>query len=169
MTRPRPERPADDRHPPHPEPPPPPQPPPPPPPPQQPPPPPPPPPLRPRVARWGYALLAYACLALALAGVALPGLPTVPFLLLAAWAASRGSTRLHRWLYEHPRFGRTLTDWEQQGAVSRRSKVLAVGLLAASWLIMVWRLSNPWLLLAMAVVFTGVGAFVTTRPAPRPR
>jgi uncharacterized membrane protein YbaN (DUF454 family) len=47
-------------------------------------------------------ILAYFFLALAIAGIFLPGLPTVPFLLLTAWFAARGSERLHRWLYAHP-------------------------------------------------------------------
>jgi uncharacterized protein len=104
--------------------------------------------------------------ALAMLGVLLPGLPTVPFLLLAAWAASRGSRRLHRWLYEHPRFGQVLIDWEQKGAVSRRAKVLAVLLLASSWLIMLWRVGPGWLLVALGLFFLAVGTFVTTRPEP---
>lgn len=48
--------------------------------------------------RYLALVLAYVCLALAFIGVALPGLPTVPFLLLAAWFSARGSTRLHAWL-----------------------------------------------------------------------
>jgi uncharacterized membrane protein YbaN (DUF454 family) len=70
------------------------------------------------LARWPFAILAYVCVGLGLLGVLLPGLPTVPFLLLAAWAASRGSKRLHDWLYTHPRFGPALTEWQEQRAVS---------------------------------------------------
>jgi uncharacterized protein len=124
------------------------------------------PPLGSPLVRFGYAVLAYLCVGLAMLGVLLPGLPTVPFLLLAAWAASRGSARLHRWLYEHPRFGQVLIDWERKGAVSRRAKVLAVALLSSSWLIMLWRADNPWLLAALALLFAGVGTFVVTRPEP---
>jgi uncharacterized protein len=118
------------------------------------------------IARWAYALLAYLCVGLAMLGVLLPGLPTVPFLLLAAWAASRGSKRLHRWLYEHPRFGQALIDWEQKKAISRRTKVATVLLLASSWIIMYWRVGNPWLLLGLALLFSGVATFVLSRNEP---
>jgi uncharacterized protein len=118
------------------------------------------------VSRLPYAILAYLCVGLAMIGVVLPGVPTVPFLLLAAWAASRGSERLHRWLYAHPRFGQALIDWERNRAISRRTKVATVILLATSWLIMYWRVDNPWLLAGLALLFTAVATFVLSRAEP---
>lgn len=118
------------------------------------------------LTRWPYAVLAYLFTGLALIGVVVPGLPTFPFLLLAAWAATRGSKRLHDWLYEHPRFGAALVEWEQERAVSRRSKVLAVGLMALSWLILLWRVGDPWVLTGLAVLFVVVGTYVVRRPEP---
>jgi uncharacterized membrane protein YbaN (DUF454 family) len=118
------------------------------------------------LARWPFAVLAYLCVGLALLGVLLPGLPTVPFLLLAAWAAARGSKRLHDWLYSHPRFGAALVDWERERAVSSRSKVVAITLLSASWLFLTWRSDSPWVPVAMAALFLAVGTFLLTRPAP---
>ena len=47
--------------------------------------------------RWAWWLLAWASLALGVVGVVVPGLPTVPFVLLSAYAAARGSARLHAW------------------------------------------------------------------------
>lgn len=119
-----------------------------------------------RVPRWVYAALAYLFVALALVGVLLPGLPTIPFLLLAAWAAARGSRRLHHWLYRHPRFGSALIEWEEQGAVSGRSKRIAILLLVVSWLVMLWRLRSPWISGLAALLFGGVAAFLLTRPEP---
>ncbi|MFA7094999.1 MAG: YbaN family protein [Gammaproteobacteria bacterium] len=119
-----------------------------------------------RLIRWPALVLAYLFLGLAVIGIALPGLPTVPFLLLAAWFAARGSKRLHRWLYAHPRFGALLIDWEQQRAISRCNKRAAVALLALSWLIMYWRIDNGWLLAALALLFVSVALFLWTRPEP---
>jgi hypothetical protein len=120
-----------------------------------------------RLIRWPSLLLAYLFLGLAIVGIVLPGLPTVPFLLLAAWFAARGSERLHRWLYSHPQLGALLIDWEQQGAISRRSKRIAVALLALSWWIMYWNIDHAWLLAGLALVFIAVAAFLLTRPEPR--
>ena len=116
-----------------------------------------------------FAALLLACLSLALAvvGLVLPGVPTVPFLLLAAWFSAKGSTRLHRWLHTHPYFGKQLTDWQTQKAISRRSKWLAVSTMALSWVFMLYRLDNVWLLAGAALLFVAVGSYLMTRPEPR--
>ena len=111
-------------------------------------------------------ILAYFFLALAIVGMFLPGLPTVPFLLLTAWFAARGSDRLHNWLYAHPHLGKLLIDWEQQGAVSRTSKVIAVLMLIASWVIMYHRLNNVWGLVGIAVLFVAIATYLVSRPEP---
>lgn len=111
-------------------------------------------------------ILAYFFLALAIVGIFLPGLPTVPFLLLTAWFSARGSERLHRWLYAHPHLGKLLIDWEQQGAISRSSKVIAVLLLIASWLVMYHRLTDWVVLAGIGVLFVAVASFLVTRPEP---
>lgn len=118
------------------------------------------------MTRYVAVFFAWLFLLLAVIGIALPGLPTVPFLLLAAWFASRGSPRLHRWLLEHPRFGKALRDWESEGAVSRRSKVLAVLMLAISWIVMYRTVSTP-VLLGVSLLFAGVATFLLSRPEPR--
>lgn len=119
------------------------------------------------VTRIIALILAYLFLGLALVGVVLPGLPTVPFLLLAAWFSAKGSDRLHRWLYAHPHLGKLLIDWEQQGAISRSSKVLAFLLLTLSWSIMYYRTDSAVLMIFLAVLFISLMAFLISRPEPR--
>lgn len=113
-------------------------------------------------------LLAYLFLGLAIIGVFLPGLPTVPFLLLAAWFAAKGSERLHRWIYAHPHLGKLLIDWETQGAVSRRSKIVAVLMICVSWAIMYRHVANTWILVGVTLVMLPGVAFLLTRPEPKP-
>lgn len=117
--------------------------------------------------KWLFLVLAYVFLGLALIGMVLPGLPTVPFLLLAAWFAARGSEKLHTWLYAHPHLGTLLIDWEREGAVSRKSKVVAIVMLIISWLILFSRGISPILLTCLAVFFSLVATFLLTRPEPK--
>ena len=116
--------------------------------------------------RWPYAALAYLFVGLALVGVVVPGLPTFPFLLLAAWAAARGSKRLHDWLYDHPKFGAALIEWERERAVSRRSKLAAVALMALSWIILVWRTDGVFMPVLVGAVLLVVGGWLVRRPVP---
>ena len=119
------------------------------------------------MTRFIALILAYFFLALAIAGVFLPILPTVPFLLLTAWFAAKGSERLHSWLYAHPHFGKLLIDWEQQKAVSRKSKVIAVVMLLISWFVIYYRLNNIYVLAATTLLFIAVASFLISRPEPR--
>ena len=111
-------------------------------------------------------ILACFFLALAVVGVFLPGLPTVPFLLLAAWFSARGSDRLHAWLYSHPYLGKLIMDWEQQGSISRASKVTALLMLMISWSVLYHQLNNSWGLIAITVLFIAIATFLISRPEP---
>ena len=52
-----------------------------------------------------WLLAGLASVAIGAIGVVVPLLPTTPFLLVAAFAFARSSTRLNRWLREHRSFG----------------------------------------------------------------
>lgn len=113
-----------------------------------------------------YLALAYVCVALGLIGAFLPVMPTTPFLLVAAWAAPKGSPALHRWLYEHETFGPVLTAWDENRAVSTRSKWLACTFMAGSWFIMLY-VTETWIVPAITgVIFVSVGTYLITRPTP---
>ena len=118
--------------------------------------------------RWAWWLLAYSALGLGLVGVVVPGLPTVPFVLLAAYAAARGSRRLHRRLLEHPRFGPMIRDWQAHGAVDRRAKRLAVGMMSASAVVMFLTAPRAWMAVAGTAIMAVVAAWLWRRPEPPP-
>jgi uncharacterized protein len=77
-------------------------------------------------------------------GVFLPLMPTVPFLLLAAWCFSRSCRRCERWMLNHPRFGPPLRDWREHRAVSLFVKRFATGMMAISSFGAWWALESPW-------------------------
>jgi hypothetical protein len=89
-------------------------------------------PPRPWWARLLWRALAVLALLLGLVGIVVPGLPTVPFLLLAAWAAGRGWPALEAWLLAHPRHGPVIRRWRDHGAIPRRAKWLASAMMLAS-------------------------------------
>lgn len=108
---------------------------------------------------WGFVGLAFA-------GVWLPLLPTVPFLLVAAWAFAKSSPAARAWLFEHRVFGPLLRDWFEHGRVSPTSKALSVVGMGLGFAVMVTTTNLP---LAVYVVVFGillaVGVFVTSRPS----
>ena len=116
------------------------------------------------VSRLAWSGLAYGCIGLGTAGLVVPLLPTTPFLLVAAWAAPKGSPRLARWLHEHPRLGPTLHAWQEQRAVPRRAKHLALVLLVISWLVLWLGGAAGMVLTATALLFCCVATFLLTRP-----
>jgi len=114
--------------------------------------------------RTFWLLLGLAATAFGIAGVVLPLLPTTPFLLLAAFAFARSSPRLHNWLVTHPHFGPPIENWRLYGGIDRKSKVLAmvviVATFAGSWLFGV----TGWILVIQAIVLCAVSVFILTRP-----
>ena len=119
-----------------------------------------------RHARTGYLVVAYLAVAFAIAGVFLPLLPTTPFLLVAVWAASKGSPRVHDWIYDQPRFARLINDWQQQGAVPLSAKWLATIMMIVSFLTLFLSGAQWMLLLGMCVFFLCIGGFLWSRPNP---
>lgn len=106
--------------------------------------------------RWAWWLLAYASLALAVIGIIVPGLPTVPFVLLAAFAAARSSQRLHARLLAHRQFGPMIVHWQQEGAVSRRAKWLATTMMSLCAVIMFLTAPKWWLAATGTAIMTAV-------------
>jgi len=59
-------------------------------------------------------------------GVILPGLPTTPFLILAAACYIRSSQRLYDWLIANKTFGPYLKDYREGKGIPKRAKKIAL-------------------------------------------
>ncbi|UDF31749.1 UNVERIFIED_ORG: YbaN family protein (plasmid) [Roseateles sp. XES5] len=115
-----------------------------------------------------YMLAGLLMTALGIIGVFLPLLPTTPFLLVAVWCFSRSSPRLEAWLLNHRTLGPPLANWKREGAISGRTKVVALSLIAVSYGFF-WYRVQPSLLLAAVVasILSASALFIATRPLPK--
>jgi len=120
--------------------------------------------------RWLLQGLAGLCLLLAVIGLMLPIVPTVPFLVVAAWAAARSSPRLHHWLLNHKRFGPYLRDWNEAGVVPRRAKWFSTAMMGGSAASMPVFIPAEWGLIAVvpAAGMVVVLVWLWRRPEVRP-
>ncbi|HEU4535135.1 MAG TPA: YbaN family protein [Polyangiaceae bacterium] len=123
--------------------------------------------VKPGRFRWAWTLFAYLSLGLGIVGIVLPGLPTVPFVLLAAYCAARGSQRLHAKLLAHRQFGPMIRDWQANGAVSRRSKWLATTMMSICAVILFLTSPKLWAAAAGATTMAAVAVWLWLRPEPR--
>jgi uncharacterized membrane protein YbaN (DUF454 family) len=115
--------------------------------------------------RWLWLSFALLALGLGIIGIFVPGLPTVPFVLLASFFASRGSHRLHAWLYRHVVFGPMIRVWEREGAVSRRAKRIAlVSMLLASLVMAAFAPTWGWAIGSACMAMVAV--WLWRRPEP---
>ena len=103
-------------------------------------------------------------LGLGMIGVVLPLLPTVPFLLLAAFCFARSSDRLHDWLLAHPVLGPPIEDWRNNGVIRRRAKIIASASILATIGISLWLQVGSTVLAIQAVVLLAVTIFIWSRP-----
>ncbi len=119
--------------------------------------------------RYLYLALAWLAVTLGLIGAVLPVLPTTPFLLVALWAGSKGSPKFKWWLLRHKVFGPSLIQWYRHGAIAPAAKVLAVSMMSLSWLYVFLKGSHPMVVIFLALLFSGLGVFLCTRPSPQAR
>lgn len=115
--------------------------------------------------RTGFKVLAYMFAGIGALGVVLPLLPTTPFLLLAAFCASRGAPEFAIWLDTHPTLGPTIANWRERQAVPRPAKVCAICMLGISWFVLFLSGAALMPLAGLGVFFIGLSAYLSTRPS----
>lgn len=115
-----------------------------------------------RILLWRFVGLT--AFVLGLIGLFLPVMPTVPFMLLAAWAGSKGWPELEQYLLDHQHFGPHIRNWRETGAISRSAKSIATVMFSGS-IVMVWLLPlHQYLQTGLTVFMVSVVFWMWMRP-----
>ena len=109
-----------------------------------------------------YKTLGIVSAGLGAVGAALPIMPTVPFLLLAVYFFARSSPDLEQKILDHPHWGPQVQDWRERRAISRKSKMIAIGSIAAGVAFTWYTLGAPYYYLSIAVLVI-CGTWIATR------
>lgn len=122
--------------------------------------------MRQAAARLLWRALAVLSLVLAAIGAVLPVLPTVPFLILAAWAGGKGWPALEEWMLAHAQFGPHIRRWRAHGAVPRRAKWLATVMMTGSAVMLQFTPAPAAVRIGVPVVMAAVAVWLWLRPEP---
>lgn len=115
------------------------------------------------IKQWAYYLLGWTALLLGGLGVALPLLPTVPFIILAAFCFAKSSPKLEAWLLNHEQFGQHIRAWRDHGAISRKGKVAALLAFILSAIMALIFAPHPYHYIPIVAAIIG-GTWIWTRP-----
>ena len=109
---------------------------------------------------------ALAAFALGVIGIVIPVLPTVPFLILSAWAASKGWPAFERRLLEHRIYGPHIRGWRERGVVPRAAKIWAtLTMFGSAVLLQLQLLGLPtWLRVGTPLVMAVIALWLWRRP-----
>ena len=82
--------------------------------------------------KWLWRALGLVFVGFAYIGAITPGVPTTFFALLAAWAFSKSSPELNKWLHEHKLIGKYLTNWEKKRIYPNKGRLMMVVVMCIS-------------------------------------
>lgn len=112
--------------------------------------------------------IAIFALLLGLIGLLLPIMPTVPFLLVAAWAGGKGWPVLEAKLLAHPKYGPQILAWREHGVVKRRPKVIAIVMMSGSAIMLSFSPVAIVIKVAVIAIMASVAIWLILRPESVP-
>ena len=83
-----------------------------------------------------WTTLGMLSLGMAYVGVITPGIPYSPFVVFAAYCFSKGSERMHKWIYNHKLFGPFLTNWGEKRVFPQKMKYFMLAMMSLSLVLM---------------------------------
>ena len=89
------------------------------------------------VKKYFYMTIGFVCVGLAYIGFVTPGIPFSIFLVIAAWAFAKSSPKMEAWLYNHPWFGKFLTNWNTKRVFPTKGKYAMI-IVMTSTLVFTW-------------------------------
>lgn len=111
-----------------------------------------------------YFVAGVVLVGVGVAGYFLPVMPGTIWLILAAACFARSSPRFEAWLVNHPRFGPSVVAWRRHGAIPRRIKFIAIGMMAVSFAILAFSHTPALWLWVTGAVLAACALFVASRP-----
>jgi inner membrane protein ybaN len=99
-----------------------------------------------------YVILGFVSMGLGIAGSFLPGLPTVPFLLLASFFFARDSEKFHRWFTQTKIYKNYLEDFEKNRSMTLKAKIGLLCLSSTMIAFPIFFVKNNYLRLALILV-----------------
>ncbi len=115
------------------------------------------------MTRTFFFMLGSVSFGLGIIGIALPLLPTVPFMILAAFCFAKSNTQLENWIVNHAHFGPSVRKWRESRAISRKGKWASTIAFAFSIALGLWMLAWPMSLIPIAVAIV-TSTWIWTRP-----
>ncbi len=104
-----------------------------------------------------WNILGFLSLGMAYIGLITPGLPYSIWVVFAAYCFSKGSERMHRWIYNHKIFGPFLTNWNEKRVFPQKMRYLMLGMMTLSLCIMFFTGVKPIGIISTAI-FMGLVA-----------
>ena len=91
-----------------------------------------------------YIIIGLIATGLGFIGAFLPGLPTVPFLLLASFCFAKGSRRFDRWFKSTKLYKNHLEDFEKNRSMSLKAKIGILIFSSGMMLFPIIKFNNPY-------------------------
>ncbi len=107
-----------------------------------------------------FIILGTISLIVGIIGIVVPGLPTTPFVLLAAGLYLKGSRRLHTLLITNKYLRHFLTDFEEKKGVSKNTKIFAITMMWTMLLISIIFVLNSIYLKLIIALLGIVGSYI---------
>lgn len=110
--------------------------------------------------KYIYIILGSLFIALGVVGIVVPGLPTTPFLLLAAWFFMRSSKRLYFKLTRSKFLGKYIRRYERNRGLRYQTKIYSISLMWVMIILSCVFMINHIAICILVVVVGIIGTYV---------